>query len=88
MVSGTVGLATLIVPADFRPQSAALVQVGELNRVEVDEVIVSYEFNLQTNDMLTHTAPNPHAGTVHRFHAYRSRGAGDTKTVSLNGAQL
>lgn len=83
IAAGTTGLATLIVPADFRPQSDALVRVGELDRVEVDELIVSYEFNLQTNEMLTHKAPNPNAGTVHRFHAYRSRGAGEAKVVTL-----
>jgi hypothetical protein len=54
-----------------------------LDRVEVDEVVVSYEFNLQTNDMLTHTKPNPNAGTVHKFKALRSRGAGALKEVSL-----
>ncbi|MDQ1293165.1 MAG: StuI [Actinomycetota bacterium] len=85
LVSGTVGLATLIVPAEFQPQSETLVRVGELDRVEVDSIVVSYEFNLQTNEMETHKAPNPNAGSVRRFCAYRSRGAGDTKTVSLAG---
>lgn len=88
LASGTAGLATLIVPADSQPQSNGLVQVGELDRIEVDEVIVSYEFNLETNEMVTHKAPNPSAGTVHRFRAYRSRGAGDSKTVSLAGSRL
>jgi hypothetical protein len=88
LVSGAAGLATLIVSDDFKPQSDALVQVGELDRVEADEVIVSYEFNLQTNEMVTHKASNPNAGRVHCFRAYRSRGAGDTKIVSLNGARL
>ncbi|MFB7494549.1 hypothetical protein ACFC09_07540 [Streptomyces sp. NPDC056161] len=88
LASGTAGLATLIVPAGFEPQSDALVQVGELNRIEADEVVVSYEFNLQTNEMVEHKAPNPLAGMVHGFHAYRSRGAGDSKTVSLRGARL
>jgi hypothetical protein len=87
LVPGTAGLSTLIVPDDFQPQSDTLVQVGELDRVEVDEIIVSYEFNLQTNEMVTHKAPNPNAGRMHRFRAYRSRGAGDTKTVSLNGVR-
>ncbi|MFF4751459.1 hypothetical protein ACWD5R_05590 [Streptomyces sp. NPDC002514] len=88
LASGTAGLATLIVPAGFEPQSDALVKVGELNRIEVDEVVVSYEFNLQTNEMVVYKAPNPLAGMVHSFHAYRSRGAGDSKTVSLTGARL
>jgi hypothetical protein len=85
LAEGTAGLATLILPADFPITSSDLVVVGELDRVEVAEVIVSYEFNLQTNELVTHTAPNPNAGTVHRFKAYRSRGAGDHKEVTLAG---
>ncbi|WP_239502146.1 hypothetical protein [Streptomyces qinglanensis] len=83
LAAGTAGLATLIAPADYQVQSSELVQVGELNRVEIDEVLVSYEFNMQTNEMVTHKEPNPNAGIVHQFRAYRSRGAGDTKTVAL-----
>lgn len=83
LAQGTAGLATLIVPADFQPQSDSLVLVGELDRVEVDEVLVSYEFNLQTNEIVTHKEPNPNAGTVHKFRAYRSRGGGDSKAVTL-----
>ncbi|MFG2224424.1 hypothetical protein [Streptomyces sp. NPDC048644] len=83
LATGTAGLATLIAPADYQVQSSELVQVGELDRVEVDDVLVSYEFNMQTNEMVTHKEPNPNAGTVHQFRAYRSRGAGDTKTVTL-----
>lgn len=86
LASGTAGLATLILPATYQVQwSDALIQVGEIDRVEVDEVLVSYEFNMQTNEMITHKEPNPDAGKVHRFRAYRSRGAGDAKTVTLNG---
>ena len=42
---------------------------------------------MQTSEMVTHKEPNPNAGTVHRFCAYRSRGAGDTKKVTLNGSR-
>ncbi|MDG4751288.1 YozE family protein [Micromonospora sp. WMMD718] len=87
LASGTAGLATLILPASYEIQSDQLVQVGDLDRVEVDEVLVSYEFNMQTNEMVTHKEPNPNAGTVHRFRAYRSRGAGDSKKVTLNGSR-
>ncbi|MFI5717814.1 hypothetical protein [Nocardia sp. NPDC051750] len=83
LAAGTAGLSTLIVPADFQPESSQLVRVGELDRIEADEVLVSYEFNLQTNEMLTRKKPNPNAGKTHRFCAYRSRGAGDSKAVGL-----
>lgn len=83
LLSGTAGLSTLIVPADFQPHSDELVRVGEMERVEVDEVVASYEFNLQTNEIVTHMIPNPSAGRVHAFCAYRSRGLGDIKEVTL-----
>ncbi|MEU0099212.1 hypothetical protein [Streptomyces sp. NPDC006267] len=88
LASGTAGLATLIVPTGFEIQSDALVQVGELDRAEADEVVVSYEFNLQTNEMVTRKAPNPQAGKVRSFRAYRSRGAGDSQPVSFAGPRL
>lgn len=88
LATGTSGLATLILPADYHVQSSELVHVGELERVEVEDVLVSYEFNLQTNAMITHKEPNPNKGKVHSFRAYRSRGAGDAKTVMLNGPRF
>jgi hypothetical protein len=88
LTTGTAGLATLIVPASFEPSSTDLVKVGELTRVEVEEVVASYEFNLQTNEMVCHTAPNPNAGKTHTFHAYRSRGLGDSQPVALRRALL
>lgn len=84
LAAGTVGLSTLIVPEAFTPHSPDLVKVGEIERVEVDQIVVSYEFNLQTNQMSQHLAPNPSAGTVHRFHAYRSQGPGDDQPVRLS----
>ena len=87
LATGTTGLSTLIVPDDFEPESGDLVVVGKLNRVEVDEVVASYEFNLQTNEMVTHKEPNPNAGTAHKFKALRSRGAGELKEVLLAEAR-
>lgn len=84
LAHGTVGQSTLVVPASFTPTSPDLVKVGDLVRVEVTEVVTSYEFNLETNEMIRHLSPNPTAGAVHTFHAYRSRGQGDTQAVTLN----
>ncbi|MFL6162534.1 MAG: SAM-dependent methyltransferase [Jatrophihabitantaceae bacterium] len=83
LTEGTTGLGTLIVPAEFQIQSDELVCVGEPVRVEVDEVVVSYEFNLQTNELVTHKAPNPNAGREHHFKAYRSAGPAARKQVRL-----
>mgnify|MGYP000905160410 FL=1 len=87
LVEGTAGLATLILPADYQVQSEELVHLGDLDRVEVAEILVSYEFNMQTNEMITHKAPNPNAGRIHRFRAYRRRGTGVDKMVSLRGVR-
>lgn len=84
LADGSAGLSTLIVPSSFTPKSGDLVRVGELTRIEVDEIVVSYEFNLETNEMVTHTAPNPNAGEEHHFYAYRSRGPGELKEVTLS----
>lgn len=84
LASGTTGLSTLILPADQPVTSSSLVEVGQLDRVEVDEILVSYEFNMQTREMVTHQKPNPNAGKVHSFRAYRTKGRGDDKAVTLN----
>jgi hypothetical protein len=83
LAAGTIGLATLIVPEDFSPRAPDLVWVGDLVRVEVDEIVISYEFDLQTNELKPHLAPNPNAGLQHRFRAYRSRGQGEQQRVTL-----
>jgi hypothetical protein len=88
LTAGTIGLSTLIVPDTFIPQSPNLVQVGELTRIEVDEVVTSYEFSLQTNEMTRHMAANPKAGNAHQFRAYRSKGQGDQQRVGLTSATV
>ncbi|QSE72244.1 hypothetical protein JYA91_27970 (plasmid) [Rhodococcus sp. PSBB049] len=88
LAHGTTGLATLIVPDSFTPQRPELVKVGEIVRTEVEEVVASYEFNLQTNEMIRHFARNPNAGVTHRFHAYRSMGKGERAEVRLSDAAL
>jgi hypothetical protein len=83
LAAGTIGLATLIVPENFVSSSPDLMWVGDLVRVEVDEVVTSYEFDLTTNALTRRMAPNPNAGVEHRFRAYRSRGQGDQQRVTL-----
>lgn len=84
LADGTAGRATLIVPATFRPVSEDLVRVGELERVEVEQNVASYRFDLDTNNLVLSLAPNSTAGRAHRFHAYRSRRFGDLAEVTLS----
>jgi hypothetical protein len=61
---------TLIVPenieADPRYQ-----EVGRLSRIEAGSLVVSYTFDLRTNELKAERIPNPSAGNEHRFVAYR-----------------
>lgn len=86
LTEGTVGLSTLIVPVSFRPSGHDLVLVGEMSRTEVEEIVVGYEFNLETNELTRQMAPNPSAGSVHQFAAYRTRGMGNDKQVTMKSA--
>ncbi len=73
LTEGTTGLQTLIIPADFLVPDD-FVCVGELCRVEGDEIVVGYHFDLRTNEIESETIPNPTAGKAHYFKAYRCVG--------------
>ena len=70
LTEGTTGLRTLILPADW-PVDARFQCVGDLDRIECDRLVVGYSFNLETNEIAAQTIPNPNAGRIHRFKAYR-----------------
>lgn len=70
LTEGTEGQITLIVPLGFELTDEFDV-VGELTRTECDEVIVSYEFDLTTNEIISHKQKNPNAGVEHKFIACR-----------------
>lgn len=73
LADGTAHHLTLILPQDEKP-GEGFVEVGKLARTEVDEMVISYEFDLRTNRMSTRTAPHKGAGREHRFIAYRLHG--------------
>jgi len=58
--------------------SDLLVKVGELERTECAEIVVGYEYDMRTHKLLAHTEPNPSAGLVHKFDAYKIRGVSDS----------
>ncbi len=70
IASGFTGTRTLVVPADW-DVLPTLKEVGRLDRVEAASVVVGYSFDLKTNIITPTTIPNPSAGFVHRFVAYR-----------------
>jgi hypothetical protein len=73
LLDGAAGYRTIILPEDV-PVPSELQLVGELIRIEVEEVIVAYSFDLQTRELTTKTTVNPTAGREHRFRAYRVAG--------------
>ena len=70
LLVGTEGTRTLILPADLNP-GEGFVAVGTLVRTEVAQMMVGYSFDLQTNVLNAHFAPNPTAGKQHHFRAWR-----------------
>lgn len=53
--------------------------MGEIERVETKTVVTKYTFDLERNELATLEEKNPTAGTVHRFRAYRLKGAAKTE---------
>lgn len=83
---------TLILPASVTVDTDFF-EVGELTRTEAAELVVGYSFDLQTNEILPQTVPNPGAGTKHIFRAWRLGGSlatpvkmRDIQQISINFA--
>jgi hypothetical protein len=71
IADGLTGARTLLVPSSWKAPKT-LKAVGEIIRVESVELVVGYEFDLQTNEILAKTVLNPSAGKQHSFVAYRT----------------
>jgi len=87
LTEGTTGLMTLIVPESAGPDPRFEV-VGKLTRVESDSLVVSYAFNLRTNELKAEKIPNPPAGTEHRFTAYRLKSQAPKPVSMLSRAAI
>lgn len=85
LVKGTAFTATLILPDDIKPSSNDFVKVGTLERTEVDNFVTGYSFDLTTNELKPKLTPNPNAGKIHTFAAYRVKDSIDiNKRVEMN----
>lgn len=76
LASNTSGQATLILEHGTADVPEALEPVGQLERVEAAEIVTGYAFDLQLNTLTSQRGPNPAAGRVHTFTAYRVKGQG------------
>lgn len=83
LVVGAAHHRTLILPSDVEP-GPGFVRVGDLERREADQLVVSYSFDLRTNELATVKVPNPGAGRVHSFRAWRLEGD-PVEPVSMMG---
>lgn len=77
LLSGVDNAVTLILEDGVQVPNI-LVPVGNIERHAAVEKVVSYRFDLQNNKLTTEKVPNPAAGIVHRFTAYKVRGAHNT----------
>jgi len=87
LVTGTTRQVTLIAPGDL-DLDGRVEQVGELARVEADNIVVGYTFDLRDNQLTPELAPNPSAGQQHRFSAYRLKGVGSGTVNMTNDLQV
>jgi len=81
LVDGVAHQQPLILPSHGKP-GAGFVEAETLTRVEADELIVGYSFDLRTNELVPEKVSNPGAGAAHRFRAWRLEGA-KAETVSM-----
>lgn len=81
VADGLTGTRTLLVPSTWNAPEG-FKKVGDIARTEADNLVVSYEFDLNTNAVSTKTVPNPASGRKHCFIAYRVESDSD-KPVSL-----
>ena len=73
LTDGVAHHRTLILPQG-QAADGSLIEVGRLTRREADRILVGYDFDLRTNELVTRTVRNPTAGQVHVFIAYRAAG--------------
>jgi hypothetical protein len=82
LTEGTTGLITLIVPENQKIDERFKC-VGELNRIEAEEIIIGYHFDLGTNKISSKKIRNTNVGNEHKFKAYRLKEQSDKKVYLL-----
>lgn len=81
LASGTEGQATLILEGGERSVPSILEAAGNLARVESDEVVTGYSFDLRSNELRSEKGRNTGAGRSHAFTAYKVQGQGGHPVV-------
>lgn len=87
LTKGTENQVTLIAPANVQPPGRFRV-VGNITRVETGKLLVGYEFDLITNELVARQIDNPSAGVEHEFTAYRvSEDRGPAVSLKIEQSQ-
>jgi hypothetical protein len=83
LATGTEGQATLILEEGRCDIPDVLQKVGRLQRLEAEETVTGYAFDLRKNELRSEKDRNPNAGHTHAFTACKVRGQ-NSIPVSLN----
>ncbi len=86
IADGLIGTRTLILPDSFKVDKR-IFNVGKITRVEADQIVVGYKFDLTTNEIGTHRVENPNKGKEHKFKAYRLKGESSKRVNLIENAQ-
>jgi hypothetical protein len=84
LTEGTTGLITLILECGQNIDERFKC-VGELHRIEAEEIIVGYDFDLRSNKISSKKIKNNNAGKKHTFEAYRLKEQSDKKVFLIKG---
>ncbi len=74
LANGVAHQHTLILPSEMSV-GKEFIHVGDLTRIEADELVIGYSFNLQTNELVPQKKKNPEAKRRHSFRAWRLKGS-------------
>ena len=87
VATGLTGTRTLIIPSSWKKQ-VGFKKVGDIVRIEADNLVIGYEFDLKANKIISKTIQNPAAGKKHRFAAYREDKDSDKRVTLIKISQI
>jgi hypothetical protein len=87
LITNVAHFFTLILPAEATPPGN-FESIGDLVRTEANELVVSYKFDLRTNDLILEKIPNPAAGRQHHFRAWRIAGEAGARRVETVSKEI
>jgi hypothetical protein len=87
LAMGLTWTRTLIIPSTWK-QPVGFKKVGDIVRIEADNLVIGYEFDLKANKIFSKTIPNPAAGKQHCFAAYRKNKDSDKQVTLIKVSQI